>query len=659
MGGVAAAAIGLAGLALSISRNRNERNSGQYNNNEIERAYQATLNKLNEEKNQLINQKKEYDKQIRNMNKIIKEQNNSFIKKEKEYEKQILEQKEKEIQREIQENNERQIALNQCKEYLSEENLKYINNSLNEYKKKSEKWIKQITENDIENRKKEFSNLFQQLFVDENIQNEITNKFIEIFKENYPNKDLKKMNFMIIGASGVGKSTLINALLREDVAKEGLGGVCTTEIKKYESKNYPFLCLYDSVGAELGKNFTLEDVQNETINLIVKQLNNPDPDQHIHCIIYCVTFNRFYEEETKIILKIREKYDGKKLPIIIAYTMGNNNKKIKAVKERIIKCFKNYNESISDDIFNNNSYGINFLKIYSKEDDIEVSDKKYFQYCFGLSDLISICYNKGKNSYKIAIQNSLIQIAENYFINNIENKVNLFYSMCKEFEIFLGQQFEPNFTDFISFLFENITIIEKYKKLKKINPKLYNIIIDNDSIILKNNLNNNSIIKIKELIKIYKNEMIKIMKKNFDIFTEEQAETIYYNLLEELNRINKNSKINLQEAMKSKEQIKKESIEAIKRELKEIAEENFLKNSTILLLKDIIEVFKIEMKEKINKFINNLKNNQEIQTFFKSFDVFDVFEPTKDIEIGKDFKKYIEELKEIENESYEKSLKQK
>ena len=40
------------------------------------------------------------------------------------------------------------------------------------------------------------------------------------------------MNFMIIGASGAGKSTLINVLLREDVAKEGMGGVCTNEIKK-------------------------------------------------------------------------------------------------------------------------------------------------------------------------------------------------------------------------------------------------------------------------------------------------------------------------------------------------------------------------------------------------------------------------------------------
>ena len=50
-------------------------------------------------------------------------------------------------------------------------------------------------------------------------------------------------------------------------------------------------------------------------------------------------------------------------------------------------------------------FGINFLKIYAKENKIIVNDKEYFQKCFGLSDLISICYKKGEQSYKIALKN--------------------------------------------------------------------------------------------------------------------------------------------------------------------------------------------------------------------------------------------------------------
>ena len=623
-----------------------------------------------------------------------------------------------------------------------------IMNSFKEYEIKAEKWIKQITKTEIENRKKEFCDLFQKLFVNENIQNKITNKFIEIFKENYPNEDLKKMNFMIIGASGAGKSTLINALLREDVAKEGMGGVCTNEIKKYESKNFPFLCLYDSVGAELGNHFTLKNVQNETINLIVEKLNNSDPNQHIHCIIYCVTFNRFYEEESEIILKIREKYDGKKLPIVIAYTMGNDNKKVNAVKAKINEFLKKCRESINDDNFNN--FGINFLKIYSKEDNIPVNDKNYFQKCFGLSDLISICYKKGEQSYKIAIKNSLKQIAKKYLLNNVENISKEIENNSNLFS-FLRKKFDPNFSKFISFLFEKLTNVENFKNIQDSNLHSLNenfnnsnyqeveqnqneiskiltnnneythkcifcskkstkmhqccfcgsyacedcvsmqiskydivqckkssgknfekigedkslifqsgfnkdnntIKENNNEILFQNNLNDNSIFEINELIKIFKNEMLKIMKKNFDLFTEEQAEKIYVHILEKFNQNNSNKNINIQEAMKSKEQLKKEVIEKIKNELNDIAEENFLKGTTSLLFKDIIEIFKTGMINKIKGFVKNIEFNEEIQMAFKSFD----FEPTKEIEIGKYFKEYIEQLKEVEKKSYEKSLK--
>ena len=44
----------------------------------------------------------------------------------------------------------------------------------------------------MKNRKKEFYNLFQKLFVIENIQYKITNKFIEIIKKNYLHKEIKQ-----------------------------------------------------------------------------------------------------------------------------------------------------------------------------------------------------------------------------------------------------------------------------------------------------------------------------------------------------------------------------------------------------------------------------------------------------------------------------------
>ena len=115
-----------------------------------------------------------------------------------------------------------------------------------------------------------------------------------------------------------------------------------------------------------------------------------------------------------------------------------------------------------------------------------------------------------------------------------------------------------------------------------------------------------------------------------------------------------NQESNKIEAMKSKEQIKKEATEAIKNDIKEIAEENFLKKSSSLLFKDIIQVFKKEMIENIYEFVKNLESNEEIQMFFKSIDIL---EPDKEIKIAEDFKKYKEILKEIEKNSYEKSLR--
>ena len=57
-----------------------------------------------------------------------------------------------------------------------------------------------------------------------------------------------KGNVLVIGNSGVGKSTLINAVLGEDRAVTGYGTEGTTkELAIYENRELPFRVI-DSVG---------------------------------------------------------------------------------------------------------------------------------------------------------------------------------------------------------------------------------------------------------------------------------------------------------------------------------------------------------------------------------------------------------------------------
>ena len=171
-------------------------------------------------------------------------------------------------------------------------------------------------------------------------------------------KDLEKMNFILIGNSGVGKSTLINEILGEKLAMEGNGTRTTTKCQKYESKLVPFITILDTMGTEIGSGHKLSDVLEETLNNIMKQLDSNDPNDHVHCILYCTNSNRFFEDELEVLLKIREKYEGKKLPIVIVFTRAIKEEEVESKKKTIDEFLNKHGEKLSDDIF-----GITFLQV--------------------------------------------------------------------------------------------------------------------------------------------------------------------------------------------------------------------------------------------------------------------------------------------------------
>ena len=70
-------------------------------------------------------------------------------------------------------------------------------------------------------------------------------------------KNLNRLNIIVAGKTGVGKSTLINAVFRDKLAETGIGRPVTSHMRKITKKGVP-LSIYDTRGFELGK-----DVQNE------------------------------------------------------------------------------------------------------------------------------------------------------------------------------------------------------------------------------------------------------------------------------------------------------------------------------------------------------------------------------------------------------------
>ena len=149
-------------------------------------------------------------------------------------------------------------------------------------------------------------------------------------------KNLNTLKIAVIGKSGVGKSTLINALFRGEFAETGLGRPVTQEIRKIEKKDYP-LAIYDTPGFELSQN-QQDSVKEELLALIHEGFASKDVNQAMHCIWYCVNVggNRTFDASELAWLKEFTEANKKyRVPVVVVLTQAVPKRKAAEMKALI------------------------------------------------------------------------------------------------------------------------------------------------------------------------------------------------------------------------------------------------------------------------------------------------------------------------------------
>ena len=173
-------------------------------------------------------------------------------------------------------------------------------------------------------------------------------KFINTFKSNTDkiikefdikeNNQIEHINFIVIGNTGIGKSTFINEslLLSEDKrAKEGVGEPVTRESDLYTSDKLKMIRMWDTQG--LDYEVTQEIILNEIKRLVNNGLDE-GPDHYINIILYCTDGHgaRFQNKEGQLIKEIMNIYPFDNLPVVI--TQLRSYFKAEALKmEKIIR----------------------------------------------------------------------------------------------------------------------------------------------------------------------------------------------------------------------------------------------------------------------------------------------------------------------------------
>ena len=285
-----------------------------------------------------------------------------------------------------------------------------INNLINNLDFNDEKSIKDYFNYDL------LSKDIEKLLLNQTIN--LKNFYLLNDEDSKTIKRKNHINYLVIGNAGIGKTTLINSILKlSDKEKGKTESNSKKEIKKvftpYNNKKYlSWLTLYDSERFEKERDNNL-DIQ-QFNDFIEGKKKNGNYNEFIHGIWYCIDENEFSDIEVKNLIKLYQIYSAENFNIIVVHLKGKDPKS-KIVLNKI-KDYLEENLKIRD---------ILYISVEAIESEFMIDQYNKIKVpIFGLKDLINLTKNSIPKTFYSLYLTIIQKILENKFNQEFENNKN-------------------------------------------------------------------------------------------------------------------------------------------------------------------------------------------------------------------------------------------